>query len=208
MAVQRCFWQRNTYAKRFFSPLWLYLRLVSFFLHFNCASKPEREKTNTHQNETIMTRTGASIRRTNAQSGIQFKLNYVHRCDKDIERKSSRRIQPEDESINTMLHQFGRKIPCKLCKMQIRRNAWQFYYVLRARFVCTPLFLLLFFHSCVVFFWLLGIVCLCLRVGYLHWISWTEWMDRYWNTFKEWKIVGKPKIVLAWRWSMPRRRIP
>lgn len=50
-----------------------------------------KKKRHTHtkkhaSNETIMTRTEASIRRTNAQSGIQFRLNYVHRSDKDIER--------------------------------------------------------------------------------------------------------------------------
>lgn len=46
-----------------------------------------------------MTRTEASVRRTNAQSGILFGLNYVHRCDKDDRKGSAEKEKEHAEKI-------------------------------------------------------------------------------------------------------------
>lgn len=67
-----------------------------------------RKKTRT-KSETMMTRTReASIRRTNAQSGIQFNLNYVRRCDKDIERVWAK-IQPTMEHKHDVTSIWSKK---------------------------------------------------------------------------------------------------
>lgn len=194
------------------------LTFFSVVLHFNRESKKKgtTRKKNTHQMRQYHDAyRGFQFDARMPQSGIQFNLNYVHRCvtktSKEFERQQQttknkqNKINPTMEgNINTMLHQFGRKRPCK-CKLSGMLNNFIMFYELDSCaqqhfFLAGYFFFLRSFETrkfCV--------------VANLHWIcniGQNEW-NALRNTCMEWrKKCYKPKIVLGWRWSIASAKIP